>query len=57
MPTADGDWAQDRNGTLANGSNRLIIRGGTFNVDPSAYVDTENYKVTQNGSTWTVTAK
>ena len=35
----------------------LHIMGGTFNMDPSAYVDTNNYNVTQNGSTWTVTAK
>lgn len=35
---------------------KLNIMGGTFNYDPSAYVDTANYKVTSNGSTWTVTA-
>ena len=35
----------------------LNIMGGTFNVDPSAYVDLANYNVTNNGSTWTVTAK
>lgn len=35
----------------------LVIQGGTFNIDPSAYVDTVNYKVTNSGSTWTVTAK
>ncbi|MDD5807857.1 MAG: hypothetical protein PUC93_02125, partial [Oscillospiraceae bacterium] len=35
----------------------LVIKGGTFNVDPSAYVDKANYNVTQSGSTWTVTAK
>ncbi|MGN1096180.1 MAG: SipW-dependent-type signal peptide-containing protein [Eubacteriales bacterium] len=57
MPTADGDWAQDMDGTLVAGSNRIIIRGGTFNVDPTAYVDTANYNVINNGSTWTVTAK
>ena len=57
MPTADRDWAQDGDGILAAGSNRLVIRGGTFNVDPSAYVDSANYTVTKNGSTWTVTAK
>ena len=56
MPS-DPDWAQDGDGILADGSNRLVIRGGTFNIDPSAYVDTNNYNVTQNGSTWTVTAK
>ena len=56
MPS-DPDWAQDGDGILANGSNRLVIRGGTFNINPSAYVDKDNYKVTQNGSTWTVTAK
>ena len=35
----------------------LVIQGGTFNVDPSAYVDTTNYNVTHSGSTWTVTKK
>ena len=38
-------------------SGYLTITGGTFNVDPSAYVDTANYNVTNNGSTWTVTKK
>ena len=57
MPTADGDWAQDGDGVLGRGSNRLVIQGGTFNVDPTAYVDTANYDVTNNGSTWTVTKK
>lgn len=33
------------------------IDGGTFNVDPTAYVDTARYTVTQNGGEWTVTAK
>lgn len=34
------------------------ITGGTFSHDPSAYVDTENYTVTQNDDgTWRVTAK
>lgn len=36
-----------------NGS-KLVISGGTFNFDPSSYVDTANYNVSQNGSTWTV---
>ena len=40
-----------------NASDYLTITGGTFNVDPSAYVDTANYDVTHSGSTWTVTAK
>ena len=35
----------------------LNIMGGTFNYDPSAYVDTANYNVVSNGATWTVTAK
>ena len=34
------------------------VTGGTFNMDPSAYVDSDNYTVTDNGNgTWTVTAK
>ena len=40
-----------------NASDYLTITGGTFNVNPSAYVDTANYNVTHSGSTWTVTAK
>ena len=39
-----------------NAIDYLTITGGTFNVDPSAYVDTANYNVTHSGSTWTVTA-
>ena len=35
----------------------LSVTGGTFNCNPTAYVDTANYNVTNNGSTWTVTAK
>lgn len=35
----------------------LNIMGGTFNYDPSAYVDTNTYTVTNNGNTWTVSAK
>ena len=40
-----------------NASDYLTITGGTFNVDPTAYVNMANYNVTQSGSTWTVTAK
>ena len=43
--------------SYGNASDYLTITGGTFNVDPTAYVDTANYNVTQSGSTWTVTAK
>lgn len=36
----------------------IIIKGGTFSVDPSDYVDTENYTITSNeDGTYTVTAK
>ena len=44
---ADKEWAESC----------LVIKGGTFNVDPTAYVDTTNYNVTHSGSTWTVTKK
>ena len=47
-------------GTLkmtTGGNGSLVIKGGTFSSDPSTYVDTNNYNVTQNGSNWTVTAK
>ena len=39
-------------GVTTNGG-KIIIKGGTFNFDPSAWV-AEDYKVTKNGSTWTV---
>lgn len=45
--SADKEWAESC----------LVIQGGTFNIDPSAYVDTVNYNVTKSGSTWTVTAR
>ena len=32
---------------------KLNITGGTFSVNPFAYVES-GYTVTQNGSTWTV---
>lgn len=38
-------------------NNCVTISGGTFGSDPSTYVNTETHDVTQNGSTWTVTAK
>ena len=45
-----------------NASDYLTITGGTFNVDPTAYVDTANYNVTHtvtnNGDgKWTVAEK
>ena len=33
----------------------LTVTGGTFSVDPSAYVDAGNYKVINNDGVWTVT--
>lgn len=41
----------------ASAKDILVITGGTFNVDPTEYVDTANYKVTQSNGLWTVTAK
>lgn len=35
----------------------LNIMGGTFNYDPSAYVDAEKYTVANNNGTWTVSKK
>lgn len=37
--------------------NNLVIKGGTFDHDPSAFVDSEHYTVTHSGNTWVVTAK
>ncbi len=46
--------------TVENGADTsgVVIRGGTFDFDPSAWVDTTTHSVTENGNgTWTVTAK
>lgn len=43
-------------GTIVENAS-LIIEGGTFSVDPSNWVDTNSYNVTQNENIWSVTAK
>lgn len=35
----------------------ITITGGTFDADPTAYVDTTNYTVTESNGTYTVAAK
>lgn len=49
------DYYNDNKGNHYPGT--AVISGGTFSSDPSTYVNTETHDVTQNGSTWTVTAK
>ena len=45
-------------GELHEDAGELIIKGGTFDHDPTAFVDAENYDVTDNGNgTWTVSEK
>ena len=44
-------------GTAYIGTIKLTVKGGTFAVDPTAFVDTTAYNVTKTGSVWTVTAK
>jgi hypothetical protein len=42
---------------LITAKGALVIKGGTFNVNPSAYV-APGYQVTNNGDgTWTVAAQ
>lgn len=41
----------------SNSATEITITGGTFAFDPSAYVDTKVYAVTENNSMWTVTEK
>ena len=41
------------NKVVTTDGGQVIIKGGTFNFDPTAWV-AEDYKVTKNGSTWTV---
>ena len=48
-----GGVASNNKVVLTNGG-QLVITGGTFNFDPSAWV-AAGYKATKNGSTWTVT--
>ena len=45
-------------GELHEDAGELTIKGGTFDHDPTAFVDTENYTVTGNDDgTWTVSEK
>ena len=49
-----GGVASNKKVVLTNGG-QLIIKGGTFNFDPTTWV-AEGYAATKNGSTWTVAA-
>ena len=48
-------------GTITEGlyilESSVAITSGTFNFDPSEYVDLEKYNVTENEGSWIVTAK
>ncbi len=46
-------------GTVTDKKGSIIITGGTFELDPSTYVDTNSYKVEKNttANTWTVSVK
>ncbi len=46
-------------GEISIGSNNasLQINGGSFSVDPTSYVDTNTYEVTNNNDAWIVTKK
>ncbi len=55
--TITGGWVENLF-VHENTGATCVITGGTFGIDPTAYVDAENYTVTNNGDgTWTVTAK
>ncbi len=45
------------NGGTISGTDWLTITGGTFNIDPTQYVDTDAYDVTNRGNMYTVIAK
>ena len=49
-----GGSASNKKVVLTNGG-QVIISGGTFNFDPTAYLE-EGYTATQNGSSWVVSA-
>lgn len=49
-----GGVASNNKVVLTNGG-KVIITGGTFNFDPTAWV-ADGYSATKNGSTWTVAA-
>lgn len=51
--------ASSRNGYTAGllGEGDIIITGGTFGFNPSAWVDAANYNVVYDGSVWVVSAK
>ena len=49
------DWVKNENGSLSAGSDRIVIMGGSFNVDPSYYVPS-GYKAVESNGIWTVSA-
>lgn len=52
-----GNFSGGKNNTLScNATGTLIIRGGTFDQDPTAYVDA-GYKVTRTGNQYVVSAE
>ena len=57
----NGGTFKVKNGLLTNGKGTLEINGGTFNVDPSAYVNSETHTVTETTvegvTVYVVTAK
>lgn len=61
--SSDGATVKIYGGTFTGAINKqsgpvtIEIYGGTFSVDPSAYVDTEHYNVTNENGVYTVTVK
>lgn len=52
-----GTFNANATGTgFEKGTGTLVITSGTFNFDPTDYVDTTAYTVTENSGSWTVAA-
>ena len=53
-----GDFSGGKNKTLqVAATGKLTVKGGTFDQDPSAYVDLSKYEVTEASGIYTVTEK
>lgn len=54
--TLSGNVTEDK-GIKLESSGSMTVLAGTYNFDPTQYVDANTYIINNNGTTWTVTKK
>lgn len=54
--TLSGNVTEDK-GIKFESNGSMTVLAGTYNFDPTQYVDANTYIINNNGTTWTVTKK